>query len=90
MTTLITQIEAILNFRPPTEYPPIQMIYVLSPGDFLLDQPLVALPFSDLTSTPVNRLTRWELIRQCTQSFWNRWSVEYLLSLQRRTKCESR
>jgi len=87
MSTLSTQIEAILNSRPltvlssdPNDLRP------LTPGDFSIGQPLVALPSPDLTSTPINRLTRWELIRQCTQSFWNRWSSEYLSSLQRRTK----
>lgn len=87
MSTLATQIEAILNSRSltvlssdPNDLCP------LTPGDFLIGQPLVALPFGDLTSTPVNRLTRWGLIRQCTQVFWNRSSMEYLSSLQRRTK----
>jgi len=57
MTTLTAQIEAILNSRPltvlssdPNDLRP------LTPGDFLIGQPLVALPFNDLTTTPVNSL----------------------------------
>ncbi|XP_054259832.1 uncharacterized protein LOC128984526 [Macrosteles quadrilineatus] len=86
-STLLTQIEAILNSRPlcslssdPNEFEP------LTPGHFLIGQPLVALPQADFTSTPMNRLSRWQLIQQTLQHFWNRWNLEYLHQLQQRQK----
>jgi len=54
----------------------------LTPGHFLIGQPIQAIPESDL----INRLTRWQLIRQCHQSYWKRWSREYLSTLQQRHK----
>jgi len=87
LTTLSTRIEAILNSRPltalstdPNDLQP------LTPGHFLIGQPLVALPERDTINIPQNRLHRWELLQQLHQTFWKRWSNEYLTSLQARTK----
>lgn len=86
-TTLLTKIEAILNSRPlcslssdPNEFD------TLTPGHFLIGEPLVALPQPDFTSTPLNRLSRWQLVQQAQRSFWNTWSREYLHQLQQRPK----
>jgi len=37
-------------------------------------------------SSRINRLNRWQLIRQRHQSYWKRWSREYLSTLQSRHK----
>ncbi|XP_008189193.1 uncharacterized protein LOC103311377, partial [Acyrthosiphon pisum] len=90
LTTLLTRIEGILNFRPltPLSSDPCE-IDCLTPGHFLIGQPLVALPDIDLTLTKQNVLTRWQLLRQCNQQFWHRWSHEYLSTLQVRSKWAS-
>jgi len=91
LSTLFTQIEAILNSRPlcslstdPNE------VDVLTPAHFLVGEPLVGIPQPDLTTVPLNRLSRWQLISQARQHFWKRWSTEYLHSLQQRNKWNTR
>jgi len=43
-------------------------------------------PSHDLHDVNENRLTRWQRVEQIRQHFWRRWSLEYLHSLQERTK----
>lgn len=87
LSTLSSRIEAVLNSRPliavSTDPNDLQ---ALSPGDFLIGQPLVAIPEPDISVVPINRLSRWELLRQMYQSFWKRWLSEYLITLQTRSK----
>lgn len=85
--TLLCQIEAVLNSRPlctqsndPSDPLP------LTPGHFLVGQPLTSLPEIDFSDDSVNRLVRWQIIQQAVQHFWKRWSVEYLSQLQQRSK----
>lgn len=86
-TTLIYRIEGILNSRPLT---PISSdpsdLEALSPGHFLIGQPIMSLPDTDVRDVPMNRLNRWQLVKQTQQSFWSRWSQEYLTTLQGRQK----
>ena len=86
-STLLAQIEAILNSRPlcPLSGDPSDLS-VLSPGHFLTCEPLVSLPSPDLSLISVNRLDRWQLLQRMQQDFWKRWQQEYLLSLQQRGK----
>ena len=56
----------------------------LTPGHFLTGQPLLAMPEDEHKGVAINRLRRWQLIRQALQSFWRRWSHEYLRTLQAR------
>ena len=85
--TLLTQVEAALNSRPlcPLSTDPTEL-EVLTPGHFLVGEALVAVPEPDLTQLRVNRLSRWQRSQQVFQHFWNRWSKEYLHSLQERHK----
>ncbi|XP_029346336.1 uncharacterized protein LOC115034258 [Acyrthosiphon pisum] len=87
MLTLVTRIERILNSRPltPVSSDPNDLV-PLTPGHFLIGQPLHALPELNVSQVPLNRLNRWQLIRQCHQSFWKRWVKEYLTTLQGRQK----
>ena len=85
--TLIIRIEGILNSRPITPLSPDPHdLCALTPGHFLIGQPIQAIPDPDLIDVQINRLTRWQLIRQCHQSYWKRWSREYLSTLQSRHK----
>ncbi|XP_050055781.1 LOW QUALITY PROTEIN: uncharacterized protein LOC126549715 [Aphis gossypii] len=87
MATLTCRIEALLNSRPITPISTDPNDYrALTPGHFLIGHPMVEIPELDVTHVLQNRLTRWELLRQMYQSFWKRWSTEYLSSLQRRKK----
>lgn len=85
LTTLVTRIEGILNSRPltPMSADPNDLS-PLTPGHFLIGQPIMS--EAKLIDTPVNRLDRWQLIRQGYQSFWKRWTTEYLSTLQGRHK----
>ncbi|KAK9885651.1 hypothetical protein WA026_012415 [Henosepilachna vigintioctopunctata] len=85
--TLVTQIESLLNSRPLT---PISSdpkdLSVLSPGHFLTMEPLTSFPEPMITSTKLSLLSRWQLVQHLHQSFWSRWSKEYLHTLHQRAK----
>jgi len=87
LTTLCAQISGCLNSRPlyAESMDPSDPV-ALTPGHFLIGQPLSALPKPDLSIVPQNRLTYWEEVQQMVQSFWKRWSAEYLNTLHQRTK----
>lgn len=87
LATVLVQIEACLNSRPICQLPSTPTdLQPLTPGHFLIGDSLTTLPDRDLQDTPINRLDRWQLIQKIFQDFWRRWSVEYLTSLQGRTK----
>lgn len=90
LATVLTRVEAILNSRPigalssdPSEMDP------LTPAHFLIGAPLVSIPEEDFVDVPMNRLSRWQLLKQMTQHFWDRWRKEYLHTLQQRNKWAS-
>ena len=62
------------------------MSVYLSPGHFLIGEPLTQLPAVDLTNVKMNRLSRWQTYQQRVQQFWQRWSADYLQSLQQRRR----
>lgn len=86
-TTVLTRIEAVLNSRPltPASTDP-QDLECLTPGHFLIGQPLLAVPPRSTSDEKQNLRDRWKLLDQCHQAFWRRWSAEYLTTLQERPK----
>lgn len=78
-STLLTQIEAILNSRPlePLSDDPTDLL-TLTPGHFLIGTPLQALPEPCLTELSTTRLSKWQFIQQRVQQFWKQWSTQYL------------
>ncbi|XP_051153762.1 uncharacterized protein LOC127277018, partial [Leptopilina boulardi] len=88
--TYMCEIEAIVNSRPLT---PMTMdpndVSVLTPGHFLIGEPLTTIPAWDYTQTPVNRLSRWECLQKMKRDLWKRWSREYLNELNVRSKWHS-
>ena len=85
--TILVQIEGLLNSRPlcvlssdPSD------VTALTPNHFLNVTSAKFLPVEDFTDQSDNRLTRYQLLDKMTQSFWKRWSQEYLTSLQQREK----
>ena len=85
--TLLTRIEACLNSRPltPLSQDPNDL-EALTPGHFLIGEPLTTPVERDLKEIPVNRLSRWQRVQQLQQHFWSRWTKEYLAQLQFRPK----
>ena len=88
MYTVLTQIEACLNSRPlvPVNNPDDDGIEVLTPGHFLIGQPLMALPDPAMSYQSVSLLRRWHLWQTLVRHFWKRWSLEYLSTLQKFSK----
>ncbi|XP_061717737.1 uncharacterized protein LOC133525494 [Cydia pomonella] len=91
LSSLFSQIEAILNSRPlcPLSSSP-QDFAPLTPGHFLIGRPLTALPSPCLLDSNTNRLDRFQRLEQIRQHFWKRWSSEYVPELQQRTKWKLR
>lgn len=87
LSTIFSKIEAILNSRPlvPMSEDPNDL-EVLTPGHFLIGQPLVALPETSWKDTKISRLSRFQVIQKMYQNIWFRWHSEYLSSLQVRNK----
>ncbi|XP_077264251.1 uncharacterized protein LOC143898559 [Temnothorax americanus] len=79
LTTLLTQIEAILNSRPlePLSDDP-EDVSALTPGHFLIGGPITTIPEPCLIDLATSRLSRWQLIQQRVQHFWAQWSAHYL------------
>lgn len=87
LTTVLTQIEALLNSRPLCQLSSDpDTLSGLTPNHFLHANPLRDLPAKDVSSSPSNRLKRFELLDQLVQSYWRRWKEEYLTTLQQREK----
>ncbi|KAL0829476.1 hypothetical protein ABMA28_004238 [Loxostege sticticalis] len=86
--TILIQIENLLNSRPlcilsddPSDLTP------LTPNHFLNVTPLKFLPAEPIDlDTPNHRLSRYQLLNKIVQSYWKRYSLEYLTSLQKREK----
>ena len=87
LCTLLAEIEACLNSRPlcALSDDPFNPTY-LSPGHFLIGEPLTQLPATDFTDVKCNRLSRWQTYQQQLQQFWQHWSSDYLQSLQQRQR----
>ncbi|XP_063990952.1 uncharacterized protein LOC135169656 [Diachasmimorpha longicaudata] len=85
--TLVIEIEAVLNSRPltPMSADPNDLL-VLTPGHFLIGEPLTTSRERDFTDTPSNRLSTWEHIQKLKQHFWTRWHREYISDLNLRSK----
>ncbi|XP_058804735.1 uncharacterized protein LOC131671935 [Phymastichus coffea] len=87
ISTLLTEIEAILNSRPlcslsadPNDPSAI------SPAHLLIGRPINFLPSTDFVSVPTNRLSTMNFITKTRQDFSSRWHKEYLNELQTRQK----
>ncbi|XP_030765007.1 uncharacterized protein LOC115889198 [Sitophilus oryzae] len=87
LTTLLAQIEALLNSMPLCSCPDPNDLGSLTPGHFLTLEPHTAPPDENLLDVTQNRLSRWQLVQQLQQHFWKRWHVEY--TLQQRAKWNS-
>lgn len=86
--TLLTQIEAILNSRPLyalNDDPKDEL--ALTPAHFLIGEPIIVPPPISLPSTTDYSVQKVRIEqRKMLEKFWQRWSVDYLSTLQQRKK----
>lgn len=86
-TTLLNRVEAVLNSRPLCAIcnDPSDNLDYLSPGHFLIGQPLLARP-EDIEVSTFSLNSRWEMLSRCLQHFWKRFYQEYIHTLTPRSK----
>lgn len=90
-TTLITQIESIMNCRPIcVSKSESDVTEVLTPAHFLIGRPLTAIPEPNIVDQKLSPLARWEVVKKMQQHFWIRWHRDYLTTLQSRTKWKNK
>ncbi|XP_064469952.1 uncharacterized protein LOC135384694 [Ornithodoros turicata] len=86
LATVVTEVEAVLNSRPLTyvsEDP--DDLSVLTPGHFLVGKRISALPYepvAEVRSTSNQLRRRWKYRERLMESFWTRWTKEYILYLR--------
>ena len=74
LTTLLTQIEAVLNSRPLVPLPSDDDgIEALTPGHFLIGQPLESIPDPSSSYGSLSILRCWDLVQALVRHFWKRW-----------------
>lgn len=90
MTTILTEVEAVLNSRPlsyvhnDTDEP-----QPLTPSHFLVGERLTSLPPKTMvlesSSSNLNKehaVRRWKYRQRLLTTFWNRWRKDYLMDLK--------
>lgn len=87
LSTLFTQVEAILNSRPltPLSSDPNDLC-PLTPAHFLIGRPLTSVPSAGLLDERPSSLSRYQYLEKMRQHFWERWKNEYLSELQQKLK----
>ena len=87
LLTLFCQVEHILNSRPLTRVSnDIQDYEALTPNHLLLLRQNVGLPVGKTSSQDQYCRKRWWHILYLSDLFWKRWTREYLVTLQSRSK----
>lgn len=85
--SLLVQVESIVNSRPLvplTEDP--EDLMALTPGHFLIGGSLLSLPESPITDVRQTIRCNYKHLRFLFEQFWNKWSKDYLHTLQERCK----
>ncbi|XP_028168404.1 uncharacterized protein LOC114358595 isoform X4 [Ostrinia furnacalis] len=93
-STILIQIEGILNSRPlcPIPFSDSEIFQVLTPAHFLIGRTPVALPDYQYDEVPTNRLKYFQQLQQIYQSFWKGFLFflrDYVGLLQQRGKWQS-
>ncbi|XP_066590771.1 uncharacterized protein [Prorops nasuta] len=90
MATLLTKIEACLNSRPISRlHDDPESLDVLTPGHFLSGRALNSPPELSTLDLRESSLNRWQTVNRITETFWKKWSSEYLHTLQHRPKWQN-
>jgi hypothetical protein len=86
-STLLAQVEAILNSRPLSAFSDDpEDISALTPGNFIRGAALTTMPEPTFTHLPDSRLSDLQRIQARLQTFWDRWSTECLQAHQLTSK----
>ncbi|XP_049279325.1 uncharacterized protein LOC125761836 [Anopheles funestus] len=87
LSTVLTEIEAVLNSRPlfAVSNDPADPM-VITPAHYLIGRPLTALAEPSLEDVRATRLSRWQHLQLMREHFWRAWSRDYLNTLQPRKK----
>ncbi|GBM54967.1 hypothetical protein AVEN_33523-1 [Araneus ventricosus] len=85
--TEVNQVEGVLNSRPiiPLSSDPND-ISTLTPDHLLIGRLISSIPEHQLFNVPDNSLSSWQKVQTLTQSFWQKWSRDYINNLQQRGK----
>ncbi|XP_044573993.1 uncharacterized protein LOC123258182 [Drosophila ananassae] len=77
LNTVVVEVEAILNSRPitPMSSDPTDES-ALTPGHFLIGEPLTAPPDTNIIPGGKPLVKRWELVSRLKHAFWKQWSCE--------------
>ncbi|KAL0852869.1 hypothetical protein ABMA27_012663 [Loxostege sticticalis] len=80
LSTVLAQVEACLNSRPLSVITcnDDENITVLTPGHFLVGEPLVVPPDRNFENSNLSSLRRWQYTQRMLQDFWRQWSKQYL------------
>lgn len=82
-STLIKQVEAVLNSRPLVPLVS-ESIEVLTPAHFLIGRPMMSIPEVAEYDPNVPLIKKWELVTSLHKQFWLSWLKEYLQQLHQR------
>jgi hypothetical protein len=90
LCTLLAEIEACLNSRPicTLSDDPSNQTY-LSPGHFLIGEPITQLPSRDYVDVKHHCISRWQQYQPQVQHFWRKWSTDYIQGLQQRQRWQN-
>ncbi|XP_028164620.1 uncharacterized protein LOC114355798 [Ostrinia furnacalis] len=90
LSTVLCQVEACLNSRPMSVISSnAEGVSVLTPGHFLVGEPIVTAPDKSYESHNVSSLRRWQYTQRMLQEFWKVWSREYLTKFYNRYRWSS-
>ena len=91
LTTIACQVEACMNSRPflPLTSHTQDGLETLTASHFLLFKTPTSYPVDPRLPEKPHLLKKWNQCQAMVQHFWNRWSKEYLNSLQARTKWQT-
>ena len=86
LATVLAQVEACLNSRPLSRLDSSsEDTEILTPSHFLVGESLVTPPDINFENTSnVSSLKRWQYTQRMLQTFWRKWSREYLRQFFRR------
>ncbi|GFS70154.1 integrase catalytic domain-containing protein [Trichonephila clavipes] len=86
-STLLTQVEAILNSTLDCDNDP-DSLNILTPSHFLIGEIITSSP-EHTNDDKLSLRSRWDIVQKMKLGFWRKWKIDYLSNLQNRTKWKS-